>query len=1355
MTYVEFGKLIKDNREKLGWDQATLAKTMRVKQQSVSRWEKGQSRPDADTVVALAEVLQTEINTMLAAAAYELPKPVRPLLQVLPLGSLTAENFELFCRAFIAALNPGADVSRYGSQGDTQEGIDLFSKKGKQILDYQCKRHLQFGPADIDRAVVDTTFESEHHHLLLSRKATPAARKAMNKHEQWSLWDIEDVSAKIQQDLPKDKALRIVDTFFPGWRKDFLGEPDPSPWLTPEEFFRPLANRVKLFNHDWSFVGRQKELEALDAFVGSESERVLTISGRGGVGKSRLLRAFSDRVPAAVEVRFTSSSTDIKPRDFELLPTSGLLVIDDAHENPDLSQLLGTIALTRPSLKVLISTRPYGLPQIQNDLTRSGFGFKAEDTVRLNDLTTDEAKALAEEIIKESHGNIEHAKRIVEITKDCPLATVIGSRLVATGRIQPELLNNSEEFREHILMTFRNIIAGEIGGPKGSEDIRSLLEFVAMIQPIDPTDPAFEAAASAFLERRYDKILRDLRELEDAGVLLRRRNRLRIAPDLLADYIRADVAYDSKNSRPTGYADAVFKMVKDDLATNLLVNLSQLDWRISATGVQTALLNSVWADLEAQFKSAKIYTRQAMLKALEKVAYYQPAQALSFAKLAIEQPTTEVEPDDGFRFSEPSYNDVLTKIPPVLKYVGYNHEYLPEVLDLLKELAKQDTRQQNQYPEHPMRALSELAGIEPGKPLQFNETVVDHVINWLQEPSSPNFSPFDVLDNMLATEGHQSEFRGITLTLRPYKVRAEAVAAIRAKIVDAAFEAVHRPSLPDASRALKTIQESLQNPWGTDVTDEDRAQWQPGQLAVLERLKNLASDTTLDPYIAVEIRGAVSWHATYSKGPTKPAAKAVLAAIPTTIDYEISRAFADGWGHTFERSEDYSRNEAAFVAWRKQLAHDVIEQNTDDFGSLITQLEERAKSLHEMQLTRHGDGGQFIAGLVLESPEFGKALGNFILKNQQSPLAGYFGSVLMALADNDHDAVLDFVEAAMETKNLELLYRVSWALGWGMRGTPVSTRETAIIKALMNSSDALVRKNIVRTVERFEPTDKALAIDMLLAMKFDDKMELADEVLGQFGEHGAFKVSDLSEPQVEAILTQLVKVDSLDDYNIGIFLGNLSAASPEQALKLLMDRIEYRELHEHDNDYKPLPYSFSHGNDLRFHTTPAYEKLLRTVRDWSVVETGNWIRPHFGRDLFKAVSAGFDEVTLRVLNEWVMSPDQKNLEAAASLLSEIHRGFLWDNPEYVVNMLNRAQQHGAACHRRVSSYLHTVAFQGSRSGTPGQPFPEDIEQRDRSQEMMEKQPTGSSGYRFYKSLHEIALSNIKRDTIDEEDLFDD
>lgn len=1355
MTYVNFGGIIKESRERLGWDQATLAKTMQVKQQSVSRWEKGQSRPDVDVVAALAEVLHIEVDGLLSAAGYDLPKPVRPLLQVLPLASLTAEKFELFCRAFVAALNPGADVSRYGSQGDTQEGIDLYSKKGVKILDYQCKRHQQFGPSDIDQAVKDTSFESEHHHLLLSRKATPGARKAINKYNNWSLWDIEDISAKIQQELPKDKALRIVDTFFPGWRKDFLGEEDPSPWLTSEDFFGPLTNRVMLFNHDWSFVGRQPELKILASFVSSEADRVIIISGRGGVGKSRLLRAFSEQT-SRTEILFTSSSTDIKPKDFELLPNVGVLVIDDAHENPDLSQLLNAIAVSRPELKLVISTRPYGLPQIQHDLTRSGFGFNAEDILRLKDLTTEEAKSLAEEIIIESGGDTAHAQKIAEITKDCPLATVIGSRLVATGKVKPELLNNSDKFREHILMTFRNVITGEIGGSKGSEDVRCLLEFVAMIQPVDPRDPAFEAAASIFLERRYDKILRDLRELEDAGVLLRRRNRLRIAPDLLADYIRADVAYDSQNARPTGFAYAVFKAVKDDLATNLLVNLSQLDWRISATGVQTELLDSVWADLEAQFRSAAIYRRQTMLKALEKVAYYQPVQALSFVKIAIDEPTDEIESDDALvRYLKPSYSDVLSKVSPVLKYVGYNHEYLPQVLDLLKDLAERDKRQPNQYPEHPMRILSDLAGIEPGKPLLFNETVVNHVIGWLSDSYNKNFSPFDVLDKMLATEGHQSEVSGITVTLKAFMVRAEVVAGIRERIVDAAFKAVYSKDLRTAKRAMRTIGESLQNPWGTNVTDQDRAQWEPGQIQVLNRLKGIAADSKLDPYLMVEVRGAVSWHAVHSKGATQAAAKAVLEAIPTTIEYELPRVLADGWGHTFERTGDYTRNEADFIAWRENLASNMLAENDGNFAHLISQLEERIKTLHEMEMTRHGDGGQFIATLAIKSPDFGKALAGYILKNLQSSLANYFGSVLMALAGSDYASVIKFAEAALESKDPELPYRVSWALGWGMRGVPVSSREIIIIQTLMSSDVTQVRRNIIRVVERFEPSHKAKVIEMLLAMKFSDNMELADEVLGQFGEHGAFKVEDLSESQVDSVTAQLVKIDSIEDHNINEFLVKLSVVYPDQTLKLLMDRVEYRERHEHKTDYKPLPYALSHGASLQFYKTPSYEKLLRSVRDWSAEKTDNWIRPHFGPDLFKAVSAGFDEVTLRVLHEWVMSSKQKNIEAAASLLSEVNRAFLWDNPDYIVDMLNQAQQHGEECYKRVGSHLHTIAFQGGRSGIPGQPFPEDIDQRDKSQAMMKELPAGSPGYRFYKSLYEAAIGNIKRDTIDEEDLFDD
>ena len=52
--------------------------------------------------------------------------------------------------------------------------------------------------------------------------------------------------------------------------------------------------------------------------------------------------------------------------------------------------------------------------------------------------------------------------------------------------------------------------------------------------------------------------------------------------------------------------------------------------------------------------------------------------------------------------------------------------------------------------------------------------------------------------------------------------------------------------------------------------------------------------------------------------------------------------------------------------------------------------------------------------------------------------------------------------------------------------------------------------------------------------------------------------------------------------------------------------------------------------------------------------------------LFKLVSAGFDGVTLKILEEWVMSADERQLEAAAKLLHEANPSFVWENQQFVI-----------------------------------------------------------------------------------------
>ncbi len=1353
MHYVELGNKIKSEREKLGLEQIELGARINVGQQTISRWEKGNSRPKADVLHKLVEVFAGDINEWLPLAGYRIAKPVRPLVPHLPLENLSQENFELFSRDFVSALNPGSDVHRYGAQGHKQDGIDLYAKVADGKLDYQCKRHKQFGPADVEAAVKATTLEAKRHHLLLSRIASPDARKAIDKHSDWSLWDVDDISAKVRE-LPPDVALRIVDTYFPGWRKDFLGVDEPSIWLSADQFFQTLTDKRRIFTHAWGFVGRDKELKALNDFTKQEDVRAITISGRGGIGKSRLLRAWADGATKVGSVVFLSPGIDVAPRDFELLPKGkAFLVIDDAHERSDLVGVLSGVARTRAQAMVVISARPYGLTRIQDELTRAGIGYDADSAISLGNLEEADAERLAKEVMEEVGGNAQHAKRIAAITKDCPLATVIGSRLVAEGSIQPELLNNSEEFRRQLLRSFRNIIAGEIGG-KNADAIRDLLNLAAMIQPFDPNGPDFQEAATAILERRFDKINQDIRALEDAGVLLRRGQRLRIAPDLLADYIRADASYDDRGKKPTGYADSVFQIVKNDLASNLLVNLSQLDWRISADGAQTALLAEVWSNIENQFKIAKIYGRQAILKALAKISYYQPQQVISFARLALDNPTDDAEDVDTLSRRmgvKSSYRYVTDEIAPMLRYAAYHLEYLGDTLDILKRLAHDDPRQPNQNPDHPVRIMRDLAGIEPGKPLIFNEQIVDRILRWIDEPASDKFSPFDILDELLATEGHQSETKGITLTLKPFKVNAAAVAGLRKQVIDAAFKQLLDTDLQKAFRALSTIERALELPWGTDVTDEDRARWEPGIIETLGRLEGVLTNNTLDPYLTVQIRGSISGHARYNKGVIKPAADKVLNAIPTTREYELARALADGWGWTFEREGGTMRNEELCAKWREQLAADVLLEYKDRHSELINLLEKNVSRLDQTPL-RSKEYSPFIGSLSRQSTNFTVALGEHLIKNQKSPLVSIFAVVIMVLANDQYSDAINFARRAVATKDVVLARCVSRALGWSLQGIPTTDSETDIIAKLAKSDDEIVRHNLVRIVKRYGD-NKAPALDVLMSIRINESKEVADEILSEFGKHGAFDVAELLPEHLEHLLKELVKCKSIEDYNIETFLGDLSAIQPERVAKLLMDRVEHKEKHSasdaFEERYKPLPYLYRNGPALRIAETEAYEKILRKVRDWGAEKTDSWIRSHYGASLFKMISSGFDRTTLKVLHEWIVSGDATKLEVAASFLHEAPHGFVFANHEFVIDLLNQAKKQSEECYENVCSSLYGSAISGSRHGTPGQPFPEDIAQRDNSHQLMMQLPTGSPAYKLYKALHESAKTSIQR-SIDED-----
>ena len=76
-------------------------------------------------------------------------------------------------------------------------------------------------------------------------------------------------------------------------------------------------------------------------------------------------------------------------------------------------------------------------------------------------------------------------------------------------------------------------------------------------------------------------------------------------------------------------------------------------------------------------------------------------------------------------------------------------------------------------------------------------------------------------------------------------------------------------------------------------------------------------------------------------------------------------------------------------------------------------------------------------------------------------------------------------------------------------------------------------------------------------------------------------------------------------------------------------------------------------------------------------------------------------------------------------------------------MLEDAVRRDTAIYKNIGSALHSAVMSGGRTETPGEPFAEDVEQRDEARKVADKLPVGSPGERFYRSLKRAAEHAIE------------
>jgi transcriptional regulator with XRE-family HTH domain len=1333
-AYQALGRLILTRRMSAGIaNQSDFSRLVKRRQQTVSRWERGESRPRPSDLLVIADVLSADPAELLAAAGYAQPVAAATYDRPFPLSSLSSDSFERFALHLLAACYPSAKVHPAGKAGHKQYGVDIeVLWPDGRVWTFQCKREQQFGPANVARAIAVHTRPADMKVILLSRVASPEARAEGRGHSDWDIWDQEDISRLIRSSLSKAQQLDLVDTFFRGQRLALLGETEAGPWQSTDRFFAPFLAEGRVFNHRWKLVGRDEELAKLAEALSDSDCIVATLVGKAGGGKSRLLYETLQnfqRANPTVLVRVLSPTEEVTAKSLEDLGRGAkLLVVDDAHDRDDLPLLINYAADPESRARLLIVIRPYALDVLSRDLAGQGLTGELVHKIELRPASKSDATVLAAQVLQELSGPAHAAAHIAEVAFDSPLAIVIGAQIVAKDGLHPELFGSHDAFRSTVLKRYEKVVYEDIATGVDQDRIRRILRVLALVQPVFPDDrPTLDLLRSIEGIDSADAT-RLTKRLVEAGALLKRGVQHRLSPDLLADSI-IESACMTSDGRSNGYAERVFDACSPEQMEHLLLNLGKLDWRRNEGDTsRSQLLDGLWSRLEWRDDHSNPHVQAAAA-----AAYYQPRQAITFAARLIRE---------GRRSS-----DALCRI---LKNAAHNLVHVSDACALLWELGLSDSRATHQHPDHPIRILTELATPDPQKPTEFVEAVVDFVLSVVEVPDSwrGRFTPYSVLEGALATEGHfTSAATRRRVTLSAYGVDHSAMKGARQRIVDELLSSLSSPNGRRAFTAAKTLGEAIRGPHGIlnrRPTSEEQRGWEEEFASTLKRIDEVVERDVVSAPVLVGVAESVAWYAFHRKpeDTITVLANRILGRLDRDLRTRTARVLLDGWGHKTWPLDSATHKRPAHEEAMEALTGELLNAYPDvtRFADYLTQcLQEIERTADE----EYGAPHVYINRLIFGNPPIAREVLRISSETANVPLGRYagvaLGTLLRNVPEEGHARVAKLLEAGDE--HLQLIVQ---AYVYLEADALLSDENRSVLKKLFNSANPSVLRYVPHITREIARTNATVAIDLLVGGNPVAALQVGDEYFMWLADENTIPFALIKEEQLARLVKALASTKSLDGHWISAFLKKAMQRSPHLVVDLAKARIEFAVAN--DNwEIEPLDSGYRHGASLHLLNHADGATTLRALLDWALVRVQNGLFAYRFGQLVDGLCGPYDSAFVAVLESWLTSGGTTNhVRVAATVLRDAHEDLIFTHSDFVERALSVARRFGADAHRAMSSAIFAATVSGGRAGVPGEPFPADLRLLDYAEQKLAA--TGKHGptYELFSELAAHAKSGIER-----------
>lgn len=1329
VPFASFGELTARRRLQAGFAaQQDLATALGIAQQTISRWEKGLSRPRPKDIPTLERLLGTKPGELARAAGYEVAPAsaqadtATSYDRALPLSALAPATFESFCAELLTRrYRPsGGTVSRYGGPGQKQHGIDIVVTGPLGTHTFQCKRVDEFGAQKVHTVVAEQTYPADLKVLLLSNVASPKARDAMAAHKGWELWDREDLTRRLHE-LSFDDRIDLVDIYFNGKRQDLLGVEEAGPFQSSDDFFKPFLVPDRFFNHTWQVVGRDEEVAQVLEHVGDPSVVLTCLSGGPGLGKSRLLRHIVAQLhahDASLRIKLVSPTEEVKAVHLDRLRSpegNTVLVVDDAHEREDLGLLLRHAAVPDNRTRLLFALRPYGKEALRLQAAEVSLLGTLVRFVDMQPQTVAQATVLATEVLRECGGPISVAAEIAKTTYTTPLVTVLAAQLVAKNEVSIALLNNVADFRAYVLTCVQDVVAGKIATGQDDWKVRAILRVVALVQPIIPDDPGLLSILKLTEDVEAPDAARLLRLLNEAGILLKRGLRHRLAPDLLADEV-IQANYINHDGTANQRVHAVFDEANAEQLKNLLVNLGRLDWRLrEGATTDSVLLASLYPKLKWQEQYHNPH-----LEAVEAVAYYQPRLALDFAKRLI---------GEGHGDS--------SSVCGMLRNAAYTYDHLEEACKLLWLAGRGDARALHQQPSHGIRILKELAEFEPNKPVDYVQAVVRFALELLERPASLNFAytPFAILEGPLSTEMETTTSSRMTLTIHRYQLPLTVAQEVRDEVTNSLLRFIREGPPRRAFLAAQTMSEALRGPMHGDTSD---GAWSREHQKLLRAMLEALKGADVSPVVLMRAAQSASWHAFYGPTKTQPDAHAVLQRLDRDLPTRLVRALVDGWGtDTWELSEALERE--AHVADRARLTQEL--RNTFPAVSELSELLEMWMA-EIASIAGDGYGASFLlVNHLLERVEgFAIDVIERCSASHTSRLANYVGKALSVVIAADETSLVD--DFLLRSRNsVPVLRQVSEAYARFESNRTYRPSEIELFKRIFQSKDEVVGRHAASLVQQVAKRSPALAVELVCAVDLEAHPRAIHEMFMWLSSEKTIPPNELRARRRE-LLKKLLPLPKLEDHWVLKFLSSSMREDAPAVVELVQDRLKEASRRK-DWTYTPLRKEHR-GDGLGLLGALNGPRLLRELLEWGLLEVAD----HAGtRRLGEAVAGlcgKYDKTLFEVLLSFLATPTSERATLVAAVLREAQNDFIYESPTFIREVLNAAELVSQAAVDDLHAAIVAATRSGMRGGVVGQPFPEDVKLEQHASQMLATLSRADPAYDLYDDLLKDAQHSISR-----------